>query len=185
MRISFTGASGTGKSTLAQWVRDTYQLEFNPVGSRSVAKDMGYDNPYDVDAAGKRQEFQDRLLRSKLEWELEHPAFVTDRTPLDNLVYTVMHAPYGPSEDYTSRALGGVARYDVVFYCPLGAFINIDGDPHRVSDMAYHKRYDEILRSYLGNHFPEGSTCMVTLHDRDLEARKATVAGVLATLWEN
>jgi len=51
VKIAFCGASGCGKSTLARYVVETYDLELNPVGSRSVAKDMGFDNPYDVDKA--------------------------------------------------------------------------------------------------------------------------------------
>jgi hypothetical protein len=51
VKIAFCGASGTGKTTLAEWVSETYNLPMNPVGSRSVARLMGFDNPYDVDRA--------------------------------------------------------------------------------------------------------------------------------------
>lgn len=58
MRIAFTGASGTGKSTLAQWLSRELSLPMNPVGARSVAKDMGFvdfasgePRPYLVDRA--------------------------------------------------------------------------------------------------------------------------------------
>jgi len=51
MRIAFIGASGTGKTTLAKWVAETYSLPLNPVGARSVARDMGFETPYDVDQA--------------------------------------------------------------------------------------------------------------------------------------
>lgn len=56
-RIAFTGASGTGKSTLATWVADKLALPLNPVGARSVAKQLGFVNeagdpdPYQVDRA--------------------------------------------------------------------------------------------------------------------------------------
>lgn len=57
-QIAFTGASGTGKSTLARWLAEELGVPFNPVGARSVAKAMGfYDpstgeaRPYDVDKA--------------------------------------------------------------------------------------------------------------------------------------
>lgn len=59
MKIAFAGASGTGKTTLARWVSDTYGLPLNPVGSRSVAKEMGFvgpdgeGRPYDVDKANR------------------------------------------------------------------------------------------------------------------------------------
>lgn len=51
MRLAFCGASGTGKTTLARmWSRLTGD-ELNPVGSRSVAAEMGFRSPYDVDRA--------------------------------------------------------------------------------------------------------------------------------------
>lgn len=49
MRIGFTGASGTGKTTLAKAISEKLCLPMNPVGSRSTAGSMGFDNPYDVD----------------------------------------------------------------------------------------------------------------------------------------
>jgi len=51
MKIAFAGASGTGKTTLAKYLSEKLDLPFNPVGARSVAKKMGFDNPYDVDRA--------------------------------------------------------------------------------------------------------------------------------------
>lgn len=45
MRVAFTGASGTGKSTLAQWLARELNLPTNPVDARSVAKDMGFVDP--------------------------------------------------------------------------------------------------------------------------------------------
>lgn len=51
MRIAFAGSSGTGKTTLARFVSETYGLPINPVGSRSVAQAMGFSSPYDVDRA--------------------------------------------------------------------------------------------------------------------------------------
>lgn len=56
-RIVLTGASGTGKSTLAQYLVQKTGLPLNPVGSRQVALEMGFVNdkgepePYLVDRA--------------------------------------------------------------------------------------------------------------------------------------
>ena len=62
MRIAFAGVSGSGKSTLARWLVSQEGplagLPICPVGSRSVAKEMGFvdpetgeGRPYDVDRA--------------------------------------------------------------------------------------------------------------------------------------
>ena len=63
MRIGFSGPSGCGKTTLACWLvsprgpEPTRDLPLCPVGSRSIAKEMGFvgpdgeGRPYDVDRA--------------------------------------------------------------------------------------------------------------------------------------
>src|SRR5579884_1906638 len=105
MRIAFCGASGTGKTTLAEHVAKKYGLEMNPVGSRSVAKDMGFESPYDADKAGRRAEFQRRLVDSKREWEATHDSFVTDRTTFDNLTYMALHDVYSATMGYLQNAV--------------------------------------------------------------------------------
>lgn len=147
MRVAFCGASGTGKSTLAAWVAETYGLPINPVGSRSVAKMMGYDNPYDVDKAGRREEFQALLLAEKIRWEAEHESFVVDRTTFDNLAYLALHQIEGVTDAVWDQTLQGAQRYTHIVYCPLRAFINLDSDPARVSNKAYHRVYDALIAS--------------------------------------
>lgn len=51
MKIAFTGASGTGKTTAAKKITEEFGLEFLDVGSRRVAKYLGFDSPYDTDRA--------------------------------------------------------------------------------------------------------------------------------------
>ena len=65
VRIAMAGASGTGKTTLMNFLAKEYGLPVNPVGSRSVSAAMGFASPYDVDKAGKRSEFQRRLVTEK------------------------------------------------------------------------------------------------------------------------
>lgn len=50
-RIAFMGASGVGKTTLAEWLCAELGIEMNPVGARSTASIMGFSSPYDVDRA--------------------------------------------------------------------------------------------------------------------------------------
>lgn len=56
-RIAFTGASATGKTSLAIWLAQHLGVPFNPYGSRSAAASMGFvddegkPKPYNVDRA--------------------------------------------------------------------------------------------------------------------------------------
>jgi hypothetical protein len=150
IRIGISGASGTGKSTLARFISDTYGIPMNPIGSRSTANEMGFESPYDVDKAGRREEFQRRLQASKIAWETSHESFVTDRTTLDELVYTTFHdVKTACSASYYDAAIQHMRRYDIVFYCPADSFINLDGDPKRLDDIRYQKNFDRCLHGHL------------------------------------
>lgn len=145
IRLALSGASGTGKTTLAEQVAEHYELPVCPVGSRSVARSMGYENPYDVDRAGRRAEFQRRLILEKAAWESQHDNFVTDRTVIDNMAYAMLHCIEAVDEQVLADVRHAVKRYTHVAYCPVDVFCNTAGDPARVSEMAYHYVYDAAL----------------------------------------
>jgi hypothetical protein len=178
LRIGFMGASGTGKSTLAAYIAEKYGLEVNPVGSRSVAKAMGFASPYDVDKDGKRAEFQRRLVVEKRAWEDAHESFVVDRTTLDNLAYTMLHDVYAVDAPLLESITEGMQRYTHIFYCPVDAFCDPGNDTARVKDMTYHKLYDLTLRAlYLEQRGLRAR--WVRLVDDDLAKRKKVVDAML------
>lgn len=154
-RIAFAGASGTGKTTLSNHLIEKFKLPFNPVGSRSVSKAMGFESPYDVDKAGKRAEFQRRLVTEKRAWEDAQVAFVTDRTTLDNLAYTMFHDVSTIDEALLDEVVGGLHRYTHVVYCPVAAFCNPADDTARVKDMTYHRLYDATIKGLLDRFLPK------------------------------
>lgn len=173
LRIGFTGASGVGKSNLARWISETYGIPLNPVGSRSIAKAMGFESPYDVDSAGKRAEFQRRLQGEKIEWEMAHESFVTDRTTLDELAYTTIHdVETAASAEYYSAALTHMARYQHVFYLNVRDFCSLDGDPKRNSSMHYQFLFDALLRGMIPS---VGSTSTSRLDWHSVEDRKREI----------
>jgi hypothetical protein len=221
MKIAFAGASGTGKSTLARWTAETYNLPFNPVGSRSVAKSMGFvgedgeGRPYDVDQAtawaydanlhtgpkeaartakdayarskaeGRRPGasctmrpvFQRRLADEKIAWEQAHEDFVTDRTPLDDLVYALMHCREIVDAPFIERAIEHT-RDCIVFYCPLRTFQAVGADLARVADATYHVQFDLLLHALLRLPVAPGRR-LVTLDVPSIESRQVLLRGCL------
>lgn len=176
LRIALTGCSGSGKSVLAKWISETYGLEYNPVGSRSVAKEMGFATPYDVDQAGKRAEFQKRLLAAKIEWEASRNEFVTDRSTLDNLVYSMLHDVHSIDADFYECVIDwNRSRYTHVLYCPFDVFCKPDGDPNRVQDLTYHACFDGALYGFLRRER------WYTLWDHDLDNRKTFLLSILGS----
>lgn len=173
VRIAFSGASGTGKTTMCAKLVEEYGMELCPVGSRSVSATMGFSNPYDVDAAGKREEFQEKLFLDKLSWEGPRKSFVTDRTYLDNVAYSLLHVdPRKVNADFLTRAGTAAAHsYDLIFFCPLSSFHELDSDPSRVAESNYHKTFELLL---LGLHRAFG-TNVIFVSPSDLGERLSFV----------
>lgn len=148
MRIAIAGASGTGKTTLCNAIAERYSLPINPVGARSVAASMGFDNPYDVDKAGKRVEFQRRLFEEKRDWELAHDSFVTDRTYLDNLTYCALHMAEHLPDNAVEEFTKAMERYDLVLVLFRKDFQSLS-DGIRKTSQAYHSLYEHLLKGLL------------------------------------
>lgn len=186
MRIAFAGASGTGKTKLAEWASKEFDLPFNPVGSRSVAKAMGFDNPYDVDAAGKRGEFQRRLVNDKRTWEDGEEKFIVDRTTVDNLAYTMVHDIYSIDEELLANVRGGLERYTHIVLFPIRSFFTLSGDPTRVGggtygnvgDRTYHVLFEVLVTSLLKEYCPP-TTKLLTMNASGIDARQGWMRQLL------
>lgn len=179
MRVAFAGASGTGKTTLAKYVAERFGIPLNPIGSRLVAQGMGFANPYAVDEAGRRVEFQRALLARKRGWEMMNGKFVTDRTVVDNLAYTGLHAVDAVDELLLSEVRRGMARYTHIFVCPMSSFFDLGGDPARVQDVAYHRMYEGFLLGLMGL-YQSPDTKVLRFGVADLAERKRVLDAVLA-----
>jgi hypothetical protein len=128
-----------------------------------------------VDRAGRRAEFQHRLLTEKRAWEDSHDEFVTDRTTLDNLVYTMFHDIHSVTDKIFESVIQGLHRYTLIIYCPVSAFCQPSGDPSRVPDMTYHKLFDEVLHAMILKYIPK-TVWYRELNMENLNTRKSTVS---------
>jgi hypothetical protein len=177
LRVAFAGASGTGKTTLATWVAEAFNVPMNPTGARSVAAAMGFASPYDVDRAGRRAEFQRRLLTDKMAWEESNEQFVTDRTTLDNLTYTLLHDVASIDGKALDDVRVGLARYSHVFFCPMDCHFKPGDDAARVKRREYHEVFEQVLYGLLISSGVEDVVHVVNVEG--LGERKAYIERVL------
>jgi nicotinamide riboside kinase len=177
VRIAIAGASGTGKTTLAQAIAERYSLPINPVGARSVALSMGFDNPYDVDKAGRRVEFQRKLFEEKRAWELAHDSFVTDRTYFDNLTYCALHMAEHLPDNAIEEFTAAMGRYDLVLTLQRRDFQSLD-DGVRKTSQAYHEIYEYLLGTLLNR-----TRCIqFALYNVPLEERQSVALAAIDEL---
>jgi hypothetical protein len=167
----------------AEYAAGISRVHFDdPYILRNIRESGG--DPHNVPTV--RSLFQKKLQAKKIEWE-RHPVnvesqapagatgFVTDRTTLDDLAYTLMHAPDVVDAEFKERAYAHLDLYDVIFYTPLAAGQWLGDDPARVPDPMYHWRYDVLLRGLLVD---SGAQIVRPLWSPDLESRKQHVLQV-------
>lgn len=177
-RIAIAGASGTGKTALAEALAKHYRLPLCPVGSRTISRELGYDSPYDVDTIpGARAKFQRTLFQRKEEWEAEFDEFVTDRTVLDNLAYTLLHDPESLPDAQLDNYFEAMTRYTHVAFLPIASFQQLGDDPARKKSRSYHLAFECILETLLRRSkvfiaFSFEVTTKTSLYDRIESAKK-------------
>ena len=86
IKIGFTGAHRTGKTTLAKRLAVDLRLPYVPSISSKVYQDIGID-PSKTPSFSDRLNVQNRILTAQSNlWESQE-SFVTDRTPYDFVMY--------------------------------------------------------------------------------------------------
>jgi predicted ATPase len=178
-RIVFVGASGTGKTACLQGANESAKLPVLPSQARALAKEMGFATPYDVDAVGRRGEYQRRLLEEKISTEKGQEIFISDRSVVDVLTYYAMHDPVKMDASLIDRTKEAFARYTHVFLCPMGAVFNPGDDPARVKNRGYHQIFQELCFAWTRKfHSHAGDVRVITLAMSSLEERIAYVRQV-------
>lgn len=121
MRIGFLGPAGSGKTTLVKRIGKDYSLHVVAEGVRELCEQQK------MDLANARA-----VDHIKFQWAVSNKRnsqiavspnfFVSDRTPLDNLLYMLQYFPDGvPAFEmlrYRAAMLNDLSMYDVIFVVP-------------------------------------------------------------------
>lgn len=154
MRVGFTGAQGTGKTTLLKAV-DEAGLGFKAVPSTArEAVKAGFKVNRDADMLSQLVTTVSRVSMED-HWYNEMGKTISDRTPLDSLAYTFYQAkfvwPEKPNEYYltisTELVVNHMKKYDHIFYFP--PYFNPKPDGVRDGDVAYQQAIDHEIKTAL------------------------------------
>ncbi len=183
MRIAFTGASSTGKSTLARLLTSdakfrTILPEFISVDARALLASKGFGSMDNMNREQLR-DFQCTYLNQKIVIEAGRDAYLTDRSFVDVAAYWLERDAEGLSEcevkEFVESCRYGARRYDLHFFFPTGLF-PFTSDGYRSEEADFHKRIDAKITALIH----EWEIDAVRLDMIDLETRRNAVVSTLA-----
>lgn len=161
-RIAFCGSHGTGKSTLLQNISSKLSVPIIDKTIRTFWEGIGVDDfeklPVDV-----RSSCQYHLLLNQIRREDGEgvEGFVTDRSVLDYLAYTVVSSDMSGAifQMYEALIKERLKKYTHFIYVP----VEFEATPERLR-AAPHLQKDvaNVLEEYIANWFPDGGFLRVT-----------------------
>lgn len=149
MRIAFSGAANTGKTTLLTTFLRRWPMFATPNKTyRDVIKENNLDH-----SSKTSEETQLLILNWMMEEQDKYPKgskVVYDRCPWDNLAYTLQGNSRGIINDEVTAAIISFVKesmkgLDIIFWIPFNDKIKIVNDSMRDTDINFIKQTDKIF----------------------------------------
>lgn len=172
-RIFISGPSGTGKTTLANILSDYYELgKFISGSSKTLWDKYGIKKHQDIILRTHMDphwgyEFQNELLDYRLKLFEANKDFniITDRSPLDNVIYfTLQNSPFEStlsSDAYYLKAYSSFKKGDwLIFRYYTSEVISkahgIENDGHRITNPFYQLAVQNLMEKELSSLMERG-----------------------------
>lgn len=148
MRVTLTGASGVGKTTLAERVASMLNLPLIPEVARLLCQEKGVERIGDI---ADQEAFKFEVMQRQIEMEQAAPAFVADRSIIDCWVlwqrWNICSAMTYDTERMYDQVKAHATNYNRVIYVP--PLIESVNDGFRWTDADYVKQLDRLVRMTL------------------------------------
>lgn len=152
MRIAFTGSGGTGKTTLLNIVNEYLKLPVIDENIRPWLKKNGFVEFKDMTFQDVKR-MQHEVMYAKIKEEINLNTFISDRTTIDNAMYTLRWVSSLTNEynDWYKLYLKDArmharSYYDIIFVLPHGV-IQIENDGLRSSKTWYQFLMQELIEN--------------------------------------
>ena len=152
-RIAFTGAGGTGKTTSAKVIAETYELPMPQSASRTVyeANNLTEELVLKMNDEEKLT-LQTAIFDQKVRNDTQY-SYVTDRTTLDHYAYCLAYCGAFMPDDTFRRyeektRVAMLSTYSHIFYLPWG-YWDAPDDGVRSSVDAWQSQIDAIISGYI------------------------------------
>ena len=189
LKIAMAGPSGTGKTTLAEWIANEFKLPFITSSTKPLWEKHNIQSHKELITRTMLNpqwglDFQYEVLEFRQNIINNYESFVTDRSPIDNLVYFLMqNTPYlgeEATEAYISLCAEALSKMDGLIQIPFGDHIPLENDGKRINNRFYQLSTNSqfaIASNLISDKLPpKGPLRVVTLPMWDWEERKTAVA---------
>ncbi len=137
--IGLSGPHRSGKTTLAKACNKEYEISFVPSQASKVVADMGFDQKTDYDIDTRLHIQRGILAAAEESYRAMSEPFITDRTPIDFIAYTLCDAgrkgvtpeQSAELENFIEQCYWVASRYfKTIIYVPATIkFVAEDGKP--------------------------------------------------------
>lgn len=169
MRITLTGPSGTGKTTLANFITETFpELTFQSNSAYNVLKEeqkQALKEKYGYEGTGHRNviklshqnpdfghDFQQALLDNRIEAFSQQDFIITDRCFVDNVAYYLdqcsAHSTFEQTQEFITKASRACQEYlGLVIWVPVqNPRGQVENNGSRVDNWYYQKKMHMVFQ---------------------------------------
>lgn len=154
LRIGICGPSGTGKSTLAKHISEKYGVPFITTSTKPLWDKYCIESHQDLINKTLSDltwglKFQNEVLDYRIKMMEENPIFVTDRTPIDNLVYFLLQNTHlvkeSETEEYALRCRFALEKMNGLICLPFTEEIKLSDDGARITNKYYQSVVNHVF----------------------------------------
>jgi deoxyadenosine/deoxycytidine kinase len=184
-RIAITGASGVGKTTLAKYISEKYNIPFISSSASELWPIYGFNSHKEAllkcladPVLGFR--YQENILSNRHIVLQKAPMFITDRSPIDNYAYFLLQQGYLSNCDndyFRDLCKIDYDLLDAVIHIKYSPDMGIEDNKKRIVNNTYQMMVDKVIEMVLKESLLEPGRYKpyITIKTHNLETRKAAV----------
>lgn len=192
LKVGFIGTGGTGKTTVANLIRNRIPEPFVGSRNREVFAQLGYSGEsfQTANTAEQNWKIQHALITAKVDQDVTHPVGLFDRTPIDHIAYCLHRCADAITDSewdwLWNKYSGLITLYDILFYFPIYDWENAHEDGFRQTNKAYRTKIDFLMQGvmaemgicpvFMPNESPEQRADIILLHLKEARESKASLA---------
>lgn len=189
-RIFITGASGTGKTTLARWISINSGLPFISTSAKEVWPNFGITDH----KSAITKSYQNPEFCMKYQWAVfglrygatrKKTAFVTDRSPFDIYAHFMLQGgeltDYDRARIFASTVGKGFKFGDLIIFLRFNGDTVLEDDNKRIMNRDTQCIVDGAINTVIEHELiiPKSKVAILEIGDWDLDKRKIIVKRIL------